>query len=367
MNSMSFAEELHKKGLKKVTYRPLSLLTMSVVGNAYNVLMRERIGFGYEIAAAIGNESEFYTLFNESKIIDNTEKLLIKDKTKALCILSDAKKDSDSYFSKIKSISINGLTKKELSIVLSDLYPKQLACLAVYNCFWRFIGDEESKYPLSKDEVQKISIQRQSIAQDYAKIESIISDSIKEIALNGDKNILLLKSMTISESINFLDNKLSHSVINRIKKRKKQYLYIIEKGKEKIITDRNIVSDIRKEFLVEEVDTDLKIIKGKSAFVGLIKGKVRIVNSLKDSFSFLEGEVLVSANTDPSFVPIMKKAIAIVADEGGIMSHAAIVSRELKIPCIVGTKIATKVLHDGDLVEVDANSGLVKIIKKAQN
>ena len=56
---------------------------------------------------------------------------------------------------------------------------------------------------------------------------------------------------------------------------------------------------------------------------------------------------------------------AIVTNQGGITSHAAIVSRELNIPCIIGTKIATKVLRDGDLVEVDANKGVVKIIKKS--
>jgi len=60
----------------------------------------------------------------------------------------------------------------------------------------------------------------------------------------------------------------------------------------------------------------------------------------------------------------MKKASAIVTDEGGLLSHAAITSRELNKPCIIGTKVATKVLRDGDLIEVDANKGLVKIIKK---
>lgn len=68
--------------------------------------------------------------------------------------------------------------------------------------------------------------------------------------------------------------------------------------------------------------------------------------------------------TSPWYLPAMKKATAIVTDEGGITCHAAIVSRELKKPCIIGTKIATKVLKDGDLVEVDANKGIVRIIKQ---
>lgn len=70
--------------------------------------------------------------------------------------------------------------------------------------------------------------------------------------------------------------------------------------------------------------------------------------------------------TSPEYVFAMKKASAAITDTGGLTSHAAIVSRELDIPCIVGTKIATKILKDGDLVEVDANKSIVKIIKKAK-
>jgi pyruvate,water dikinase len=67
--------------------------------------------------------------------------------------------------------------------------------------------------------------------------------------------------------------------------------------------------------------------------------------------------------TTPDFVPAMKKAVAFITDEGGITSHAAIVARELKKPCIIGAKIATRALKDGDLIEVDANRGVVKILK----
>jgi pyruvate, water dikinase len=76
------------------------------------------------------------------------------------------------------------------------------------------------------------------------------------------------------------------------------------------------------------------------------------------------GEILVSNMTHPDYIIGMRKSGAIVTDEGGISSHAAIISRELGIPCIIGTKIATKVFKDGDHVEVDANKGIVKVIKK---
>ena len=78
--------------------------------------------------------------------------------------------------------------------------------------------------------------------------------------------------------------------------------------------------------------------------------------------AFDEGDILVTGMTRPEFMNVIKKASAIITDVGGILCHAAITAREMKIPCIVGTAVATKVLKDGDIVEVDANSGIVKII-----
>ncbi|MFA5155167.1 MAG: PEP-utilizing enzyme [Patescibacteria group bacterium] len=104
-------------------------------------------------------------------------------------------------------------------------------------------------------------------------------------------------------------------------------------------------------------------IKGVGAAPGQARGLVRVITNIENFRQFKSGEILVTNNTTPDFVPIMKKAAAIVTEQGGITTHAAIVSRELGVPCVIGTKIATQVLHDGDLVEVDAHRGLVKILK----
>ncbi len=104
-------------------------------------------------------------------------------------------------------------------------------------------------------------------------------------------------------------------------------------------------------------------IVGQVAYKGKARGKCRIVLDYSKAI-FEEGEVLITGMTDPHFVPLMKKAAAIVTDGGGMLSHAAIVSRELKKPCIIGTKIATQVLKDGDLVEVDADNGVVRILER---
>lgn len=101
------------------------------------------------------------------------------------------------------------------------------------------------------------------------------------------------------------------------------------------------------------------ILKGQGASPGIATGVVKIVESPRKLEKIRKGDILVTQMTSPDFVPAMKKAAAIVTDKGGITSHAAIVSRELGIPCIVGTGEATKLLKDGMVVTVDGKSGVV--------
>lgn len=80
---------------------------------------------------------------------------------------------------------------------------------------------------------------------------------------------------------------------------------------------------------------------------------------------FKDGDVLVTEMTRPDFLPIMRRASAIVTDEGGLTCHAAIVARELHIPCIVGTRNATHVFKDGDMLEVNTGKGIVKLVGRS--
>jgi pyruvate,water dikinase len=101
------------------------------------------------------------------------------------------------------------------------------------------------------------------------------------------------------------------------------------------------------------------LVKGLGAAPGFAAGRVRVVGSREDAADLKEGEVLVTHMTAPDWVPLMRRAAAIVTDSGGMTCHAAIVSRELGIPCVVGTAEATAVLRDGDIVSIDAGSGIV--------
>lgn len=105
--------------------------------------------------------------------------------------------------------------------------------------------------------------------------------------------------------------------------------------------------------------------RGMTACPGQITGRVRIIKSAKEVNKIQKREILVAVMTRPDYIMAIKKAAAIVTNEGGLTCHAAIVSRELNIPCVIGTHIATEVLKDGDLVYVDANHAVVKIIKRS--
>lgn len=103
-------------------------------------------------------------------------------------------------------------------------------------------------------------------------------------------------------------------------------------------------------------------VSGTIANHGLAQGRVIILRNYRDTYKVQKGDIIVASMTTPDFVSAMEKAAAFVTDEGGITCHAAILSREFGVPCIIGTVNGTQVLQDGQLVEVDANQGIVKIL-----
>ena len=119
----------------------------------------------------------------------------------------------------------------------------------------------------------------------------------------------------------------------------------------------------QKEASLKEADESLTSeIKGMIVCRGNCRGPASIVLDDSELDKVHEGDILVTNMTTPDYIPALRKAAGFVTDEGGVTCHAAIVARELKKPCIVGTKKATQILKDGDMVEVDANTGYVRIL-----
>ncbi len=103
-------------------------------------------------------------------------------------------------------------------------------------------------------------------------------------------------------------------------------------------------------------------LQGQSAFPGVVRGRVRKILRLEECQDLQKGEILVAQMTFPTYLAAIDRCAAIVTDEGGTLSHAAIVARELGKPCVMGTRFATALLQNGDEIEVDATNGIVRKI-----
>jgi phosphoenolpyruvate synthase/pyruvate phosphate dikinase len=130
--------------------------------------------------------------------------------------------------------------------------------------------------------------------------------------------------------------------------------------------EKGVAISKSEELLIQNELKNPHSIKGAVAMNGTVKGKARIVLNNHDLRKIVKGDILVvpMTTTTPDCILAMKKAAGFVTDEGGITCHAAIVARELKKPCIIGTKIATRILKDGDLIEVNGSEGKVRILSR---
>jgi phosphohistidine swiveling domain-containing protein len=144
-------------------------------------------------------------------------------------------------------------------------------------------------------------------------------------------------------------------------KRSLQSCYLMTDGKMDIYEGEAVEAMIKKMLPAKEDSVeDITELSGMVAYKGELTGIAKIVLTVEDIDKVEAGDILISSATNPDLIIAMKKAAAFVTDMGGITSHAAIVARELKKPCLVGTKIATHVFKDGDKIHLDAINGLVR-------
>lgn len=189
---------------------------------------------------------------------------------------------------------------------------------------------------------------------------------IRAIAKRYDYDSELIRFCTVDELINISKGRLLSKDL--LTKRKSCFLLIYKHPDTQVLYGREADKKFR-EFVPVEDFEKIDSVKGIIAMKGKISGKVLLFqwgdDMSKKAKEIKDGEniILVTGQTRPQLMPLIVKCSAIVTDEGGITSHSAIVSRELGIPCIVGTRIATRVFKDGDIVEVDANLGVVKILR----
>ncbi len=212
---------------------------------------------------------------------------------------------------------------------------------------------------LGEEEKRLISLMEQIILwMDYRKEGMMkqfyyFTSFVHEFGKRKKETYSTLEQLTLDELINWIDDRFK---INKkiIEKRKKEVMIVYRKGKK-----RQFIYGKKAKELLELIQYKSEEIKGTVASTGgklMISGKARIVmDAVKDQLD--KGEILVTSMTRIEFVPLLKKALAIVTNEGGMAYHAAIVSRELNIPCITGTKNATKNIKNDSRITLNLKTG----------
>lgn len=240
-----------------------------------------------------------------------------------------------------------------------------------YNASQRKVEDD-FKWALNKvkpnDKFRKII--------DQAKMHSYVRNSRVEAFIKADFGASFLYAeianrigfteeqimeITPEEMIDALDGGARPSK-KEMALRSKNYAMLVRNSKTELITDPNEIEKLKNEYYVN-VDKQ-KEIQGRVACVGgIIIGRAKICLDKNQIIKVEKGDILVAQFTTPDFVPAMEKAATIIADQGGLSSHAAIISRELGVPCVIDTKNGTRIIHDNDLLEVDTKKGMIKILE----
>jgi len=291
---------------------------------------------------------------------ENFLKKLEKKSSKDLEIILDNLKihnEKLKKFLKIKTLE-NFDDEKILKIFVDfiDIYQNYFPLFTLPKYFGMFLSEENLSQKL-KNKLKKM----RGIA-DYEKIQKHFLPLIfQEIGKRKSSEKDLLFYALPEEIINLLRNGKKINK-NTLKDRAKFILFLVRNGERMKIFIGNKAKRIFENNIKEE-KVKTKTIKGNIANRGLVKGKVRLILRESD-LKNLDNKIVVAPMTSIKFVPYLKNILGIITNEGGIACHAAIISRELDVPCIIGTKNATKILKNNDLVKVDANKGVVEILDK---
>lgn len=196
----------------------------------------------------------------------------------------------------------------------------------------------------------------------YNRLISLLNSIAQNIKLKSTDDLVFLSPSEIENSI-----LQGCSVIDllEINQRKQGFSILLVDGDFHISSgkDNTELQNFFNKFKKKDINSDINQISGQIGFQGLFKGKVKVVLNNSDFLDLGEGDIIVSRMIPLDAIDKVRKSGAIIADLGGVLSHAAVIARELKKPCIIGTKIATQVLKDGDMVEVDADNGVVRVLK----
>lgn len=346
---------------QKIWTTEYSLFSVWLFGKNFTDICFKEVGAGFSnvIFSIVGDLATLFRLDHEQKAFSKhfAKRMLAEQgfKEKVRKIVTSGQK-TFLGFEKMKAkdfLTVKNLTKfierhnKFIPYYLGNLWcPNEFASLET----------NEKNRNSTLAFCQKLRKETETILPD---LEKFLQKAFDFIAKQKKINKKLLRSILPDELVEYAQSgKLPNTSVI-----KNRYANAVVWGKTigiELLTGNQATDLINK---IYKVQTDLRKIWGVIAQKGFHKGTVKIMLSKKDMSKIKEGDVIVTTMTRPEWVPAMKIAGAYVTDAGSVLCHAAIVARELNKPCVISTKIATQVLKDGNIVEVNANIGVVRIIK----
>jgi phosphohistidine swiveling domain-containing protein len=334
-----------------------TFISASYWGKQYKTSLERELGISFDHSLFVHKKGtvSFYLIKNE---LDNFGNTLAKQATKnnkiAIKWCGELKKNADLITKIMKNLQdkIPSQAEYQKFLIAFDRHlPLHNAMKKTVDYFSIEVLDK--LLPYFKDA-------RLYTEHVYSDTESFFRSVTKKIAEKEKYNSDYLTCLTQSEFETYLQTKkLPNEKI--LRERFKSSVLYFENAKEYIETGKQ-TANIEKAIFRKSIQGK-KEIKGISAYNGTAIGTARIIPDPHQIGIFNEGDILITGMTRPEFLPIMKKASAVVTDAGGILCHAAISARELKIPCVVGTQLASSIFHDGEKIKVDANTGIISLIK----
>ncbi len=221
----------------------------------------------------------------------------------------------------------------------------------------------KTKFPKEIQELidigSTLTFHRSNLMETANKVNFRYREEMEELGKKDNLSYFDIISMTHREMISYIDNR---TIPKDLKVRKKRFGVVYIDRKEEIL----LGDELDKELWIHEQKIKDTRIRGTVASRGIARGKVKIVKSSDDLQKIKQGDIFVTTETMPDYINAMQKASGFITDQGGITCHAAVTAREMNKPCIIGTRIATKVLKEKELVELDAEKGTVRILSKTR-
>ncbi|OGY25569.1 MAG: phosphoenolpyruvate synthase [Candidatus Woykebacteria bacterium RBG_16_39_9b] len=308
-------------------------------------------------ASFAGQQSTFLNIKGDQQLLDAIKKCWAS-LFEARAIFYRVQNDFDHFKVGI-AVPVQKMVQSEVSGVMFTIDPtnndkRKIVIEAVYG-----LGETIVQGKVNPDhyEVDK---------QTFKIVKKELGDQTKQLVKIGTKTREIPVSKAYRKKQKLNDNKIIE-LAKLGKKIENHYLFpqdiewALENDKLYIVQTRPVTTiKLIEKTSKEHIEIELpKILSGLAASPGIAVGSVKILRSAKEIGKIKQGDILVATMTNPDYVPAMKKAVAIVTDRGGRTSHAAIVSREMGIPAVVGAEGATKKLRNGAVITVSGTSGII--------